>query len=351
LQDSEIDLCDIESYSYGLPEDLIAQRPAERRDGSRLMRVSRHSGSVSHWNFSDLPQLLRGGDLLVMNDTRVFKARLIGRKANGGTRAEVFCLSPADLPGVWRALVRPGKKLPPGTGVELRDGRLVVIGERAGDGLRFVRLPGDISPGELFEAYGSLPLPPYIKNEASDEERYQTVYSDRKKNGSAAAPTAGLHFTDQLLAELETKGVAHEFITLDVGLGTFRPVKVRDVREHLMHYELCRIGESQAESINMAMEEGRRIVAVGTTVVRTLESFADGAGRIGHGERRTDIFIRPGYAFKATDAMITNFHLPRSTLLMLVAAFAGYEKTMSAYREALESRYRFFSFGDAMLIE
>ncbi|MDR1885586.1 MAG: tRNA preQ1(34) S-adenosylmethionine ribosyltransferase-isomerase QueA [Synergistaceae bacterium] len=346
-----MDPYDVESYSYDLPEAQIAQAPAARRDGSRLMRVVRGSGEISHLQFSDLPDVLRPGDLLVMNDTRVYKARLVGKKIGGGAAAEVFCLGRTEDPGVWRALVRPGRHLPPGSGVELEDGSVVAIGERLGDGLRLVRLPSGVPAEYLFESIGRLPLPPYIKNSAADEERYQTVYSDREKNASAAAPTAGLHFTEAMLADLEARGIAHAFVTLDVGLGTFRPVKVRDVRDHTMHGETCRIAPAQAELINGAIADGRRIIAVGTTAVRTIESFASAPGRVEPGERTTEIFIYPGFDFKVTDAMITNFHLPRSTLLMLVAAFAGHETTLAAYRRAVEHGYRFFSFGDAMLIE
>jgi S-adenosylmethionine:tRNA ribosyltransferase-isomerase len=314
------------------------------------MMVNRESGAVSHWRFSDLPLALRAGDLLVMNDTRVFKARLVGRKTAGGAKAEILCLNETEYPGVWRALARPGGKLPPGAGVVLENGLVVRVGERLEDGLRLVRLPDEISPGDLFESAGRLPLPPYIKKSVLDEERYQTVYSDRGKKGSAAAPTAGLHFTERLLEELSAAGIDHAFITLDVGTGTFRPVKSRNVGDHKMHGEACAIGPEQSALINEAKSSGRRVIAVGTTVVRTLESFADESGRVRPGEMTTEIFIRPGFRFRVTDALVTNFHLPRSTLLMLVSAFAGYETTMAAYREAARAGYRFFSFGDAMLV-
>lgn len=352
-------LCHIDAYDYELPEELIAQNPAERRDASRLMRVRKGTFEREHKFFSDLPELLRPGDLLVMNDTRVFRARTFGKKIPGGASVEIFFLRPSSEYGVWETLVRPGKKLQPGSRVALEgsDGECTVeIGGRLADGGRLVHLPDGVEPEIFFEKCGRVPLPHYIKNTTSDDERYQTVYSDKSKNRSVAAPTAGLHFTDELLACLEEKGVERAFVTLDVGLGTFRPVKVDDVREHKMHTERCTIEPEQAEKINAARASGRRIVAVGTTAVRTLETFAnaDGSGNLGlvtPGTRDTDIFIRPGYRFKAVTALITNFHLPKSTLIMLVAAFAGYETTMAAYKDAVEKHYRFFSFGDSMLIE
>ncbi|MDR1481804.1 MAG: tRNA preQ1(34) S-adenosylmethionine ribosyltransferase-isomerase QueA [Synergistaceae bacterium] len=345
-----VDLNDAESYDYHLPEDLIAQDPCEQRDASRLMLADRESGILSHRKFSDLPCILKTGDLLVMNDTRVYKARLAGRKIPGGARVEILCLSGAEDPRVWMALVRPGRRLPPGTMVALENGLAVCVGERLDEGLRLIRLPDEISAGDLFESVGLLPLPPYITKSTADEERYQTVYSDPEKKRSAAAPTAGLHFTERLLDELSAAGIGHVFITLDVGIGTFRAVKSRNVSAHRMHGEACAIGPEQSARINEAKSEGRRVIAVGTTVVRALESFADGSGRVRPGEMTTEIFIRPGFGFKVTDALITNFHLPRSTLLMLVSAFAGYEAAMAAYREAVGARYRFFSFGDAMII-
>lgn len=348
-------LCDLEAYAYDLPEELIAQNPADRRDGSRLLRLSRPDGAVAHRIFSELPDLLRPDDLLVLNDTRVFRARLVGRKLSGqgdcGAAAEIFCLNPTDDARVWRALVRPGRKLQPGVRVRLLSGDVVEIGERAEDGMRFVRLPDGVLADAFFERSGTLPLPPYIRHTTSEPERYQTVYADAGKKRSVAAPTAGLHFTDALFGALCAKGIERALVSLDVGVGTFRPVKTRDVRAHTMHAERCAIERGQAERINAARAQGRRIVAVGTTVVRTLESFAREDGTLDWGECETDIFIRPGYAFKSVDALITNFHLPRSTLLMLVSAFAGYEQTMAAYRAAVAARYRFFSFGDAMLVE
>lgn len=344
----------LDAYDYSLPEALIAQNPAERRDASRLMCLERASGTFAHRHFSDLPDILRPGDLLVMNDTRVFRARLLGKKLPGGAAVEIFCLEPAAGARAWRALVRPGRKLQPGARVALCDGSVVTIGARVDDGMRLVDLPEDVPPGDVdafFERCGELPLPPYIRERAADGERYQTVYSDKTKRRSVAAPTAGLHFTQDLLEKLARQGVERAFVTLDVGIGTFRPVKTTDVREHTMHAERCRIERAQADRINAARVAGRRVIAVGTTAVRTLESFADASGAVEAGERQTDIFIRPGYRFKAVDALITNFHLPQSTLIMLVSAFAGYDLTMRAYREAVARAYRFFSFGDAMLIE
>lgn len=347
---SDNDLCKADDFSYELPEGLIAQNPAEKRDDSRLLLLPRFGGELSHARFSALPSFLRPGDLLVLNDTRVFKARLPGRKIPGGAAVELLCLEPAGEGGAWRALVRPGRRVQPGANVRLDDGTIVEIGGRAEDGLRIVRFPAGASASALFDRCGELPLPPYITKSTADAERYQTVYGKRENERSVAAPTAGLHFTPELLAELAARGVGHGFISLDVGLGTFRPVRVRDVRDHHMHSERCRVGGETASRIAETRRAGGRIVAVGTTVVRTLESFADENGVIEPGERETDIFIRPGYRFKIVDGLVTNFHLPRSTLLMLVCAFAGHGRTMRAYAEAVREEYRFFSFGDAMLI-
>jgi S-adenosylmethionine:tRNA ribosyltransferase-isomerase len=345
-----LNLYDLDSYDYPIPPELIAQNPSEERDASRLLRLGKAAGEIEHRRFSDLPRILRGGDMIVMNDTRVFKARVPGKKIPGGAAAEIFFLSPSGAPGIWRALVRPGRKLPQGAKIEA-GGMTITIGERRGDGSREIILPDGAAAEELFERCGQVPLPPYIKHSDAPEERYQTVYADPAKNRSVAAPTAGLHFTPALLGELRAKGIATEFLTLDVGVGTFRPVKTSDIRDHEMHSERCEISERCARRINEAKSGGRRIIAVGTTSVRTLESFADESGRLSHGATDAGIFIKPGYRFKIPDAIITNFHLPKSTLLMLVAAFAGYDAAMKAYAEAVSKRYRFFSFGDAMLIE
>jgi S-adenosylmethionine:tRNA ribosyltransferase-isomerase len=343
-------LYDIESYAPEIPEELIAQNPSQKRDGCRLMRLDRATGKIERRRFAELPSILRAGDLLVFNDTRVFKARARGKKIPGGASVELFFLRREDG-NVWRALVRPGRKLPPGAEVETGGGTVARITARHTGGERSVALPEDVNAEEFFRANGEVPLPPYIKNSSAPEEMYQTVYADAEKSRSVAAPTAGLHFTRELMGELAAAGVETEFITLDVGIGTFRPVKSADIRNHDMHSERCEIGASCAERVNAAKSEGRRVIAVGTTAVRTLESFADTSGFVAPGARDTDIFITPGYRFKTVDAMITNFHLPKSTLLMLVSAFAGRERIMTAYAEAVRERYRFFSFGDAMLIE
>ncbi len=351
MPDSDFrELYRVDDFDYELPEELIAQSPAEKRDESRLMVLPRFGGGPSRVRFSDLPSFLRAGDLLVLNDTRVFKARLFGKKVPAGAAVEIFFLEPAPEGNAWKVLVRPGRKLQPGAAVELPDGSIVSIGERIEDGLRLIHLAEGEDASALLERCGELPLPPYIKGRPADPERYQTIYAKRENERSVAAPTAGLHFTPELLAALESKGVGYAFVTLDVGLGTFRPVKVEDVRDHHMHSERCRVGDGTAQRIAETRRAGGRIVAVGTTVVRTLESFADESGAIEPGERETDIFIRPGYRFKVVSGLVTNFHLPRSTLLMLVSAFAGHERIMGAYAEAVRERYRFFSFGDAMLI-
>ncbi|MDR3166271.1 MAG: tRNA preQ1(34) S-adenosylmethionine ribosyltransferase-isomerase QueA [Synergistaceae bacterium] len=344
-------LDDIASYDYVIPSHLIAQNPSPQRDSSRLMRLFKSSGAAEHRMFSELPDILSPGDLLVMNDTRVFKARVRGKKIPGGASAEIFFLSPADSQNEWRALVRPGRKLPPGTSVLLADGTVLEITGLSAGGSRIVKCPDGLSLRDIFERFGSIPLPPYIKHTDAPDARYQTIYSNAGHNRSVAAPTAGLHFTPELLARLRERGIEMAFLTLDVGIGTFRPVKTADIREHKMHSERCEMDEACADAVNAAKSEGRRTIAVGTTAVRTLESFADSSGLVSAGTRDTDIFIRPGYHFKVPDALITNFHLPKSTLLMLSAAFAGYQNTMNAYAEAIALQYRFFSFGDAMLIE
>jgi S-adenosylmethionine:tRNA ribosyltransferase-isomerase len=315
------------------------------------MRVFRSGGQPEHWYFPSLTSLLHAGDLLVLNDTRVFRARVLGKKIPGGAGVEIFFLSPGEDANTWVVLARPGRKLTPGSVVETESGEIIHIEKRLSDGRRLAIVPENISPYAFFERCGQVPLPPYIKNADIPEERYQTVYADQAKKHSVAAPTAGLHFTWELLEKIKKLGIDIEFLTLDVGIGTFRPVKVDNIEDHAMHSERCEISEQCADSVNLAKSQGRRIVAVGTTVVRVLESFTDKNGMVSPGSKETDLFIKPGYSFKIPDAIITNFHLPQSTLLVLVAAFAGYENTMNAYAEAIRSRYRFFSFGDAMFIE
>ena len=348
------DLTKTSAYDYFLPPELIAQNPAEPRDSSRLLVLDRKSGGTQHRIFKDITEYLHEGDLLVMNDTRVLPARVEGHKVSDGgcgAKAEILFLNPGKEHNEWTALVRPGRKLPEGTKVALSDDVVVTVGSRLEDGLRSVHFAEGADPLAILHKFGHVPLPPYIKKTEAGSERYQTVYAKREKENSAAAPTAGLHFTPQLLKHLEDNGVSHKFITLQVGLGTFRPVKAENIAEHIMHTEFCELTQETADAINETKKRGGRVVAVGTTVVRTLESFAQQFGEIREGTLSTKLFITPGYSFKVIDALITNFHLPMSTLLMLVSAFAGYSSIMNAYREAVEKRYRFFSFGDAMFIE
>lgn len=334
-------------FYYDLPEELIAQTPLADRSSSRLMLLDKASGDIEHSVFSRLPEYLRAGDCLVMNDSRVLPARLIGHRATGGA-VEVLLLT--DLgDGVWECLTRPGRKTPVGTRLFFGDGELQgEVVEAVSDGNKRIRFEYSGIFLEVLEKLGRVPLPPYIKAELQDPERYQTVYA--KNPGSAAAPTAGLHFTPQLLRKLEDKGVELCYVTLHVGLGTFRPVKEEEIEGHEMHSEFCRISPETAEKINAAKREGRRIVSVGTTSCRTLEAVADEAGFVRPFADWVNIFIYPGYRFKCVDALITNFHLPESTLIMLVSALAGREHVLAAYREAVEQRYRFFSFGDAMFL-
>ena len=332
-------------FDYVLSERLIAQRPLERRDECRLLVLGRRSGEVAHHRFDDLPTLLRPGDLLVVNDSRVLPARLSGRKPTGG-RVELL-LTRRLGPDAWIALTHPG----------LRLGQVVRIGEVLQadvtavepDGQRLLRFDrSGVELDEVIHQVGQLPVPPYVKLELARPDDYQTVYACEE--GSVAAPTAGLHFTEGLLAALAERDVEVARLTLHVGIGTFRPVKVDEVSAHAMHGEWFRVTPAAAEQLNRAKAAGRRVVAVGTTVVRTLESLADEAGQVAAGEGETRLFIVPGYRFRCVDALITNFHLPRSTLLMLVAAFAGRERVLAAYAEAIVAGYRFYSFGDAMLI-
>ena len=335
-------------FYYDLPEELIAQTPLERRDASRLMTLDRKTGEVTHRHFYDLLELLQPGDCLVMNNSRVLPARLLGHRVSTGGAVEVLLLKDQGN-GIWECLTKPGRKTHTGTELSFGDGDLTatVVGERD-DGNKLVQFHYEGIFLEVLERLGKMPLPPYIKEELQDGERYQTVYS--KINGSAAAPTAGLHFTQELLDKLAAKGVKEAYITLHVGLGTFRPVKAAEITEHHMHSEFCMISRETADIINETKRAGGRIVCVGTTSCRTLESLADENGYFHEASAWTDIFIYPGYKFKAMDALITNFHLPESTLVMLVSAFADREKILNAYNIAVQERYRFFSFGDAMFI-
>ena len=334
-------------FYFDLPEELIAQTPLEKRDASRLLCLDKVTGEIQHRVFSELPELLREGDCLVMNDSRVLPARLLGARESGGA-VEVLLLR--DLGGGrWECLTRPGRKTKPGTRLVFGDGELEAeVIEVAEGGNRIVEFKYDGIFLEVLERLGKMPLPPYIKTELEDGERYQTVYS--KELGSAAAPTAGLHFTKELLAKIAEKGVRECFVTLHVGLGTFRPVKAEDIEEHEMHSEFCIMPEDTAETVNRTKAEGGRIICVGTTSCRTVESFANEDGTMDAKSGWTNIFIYPGYRFKCMDALVTNFHLPESTLIMLVSAFAGREHVLAAYKQAVEMRYRFFSFGDAMFL-
>ena len=334
-------------FYFDLPEELIAQTPLERRDASRLLCLDRWSGAREHRIFSELPELLHPGDCLVMNDSRVLPARLMGMRQTGGV-VEVLLLR--DLGGGrWECLTRPGRKTRPGTRLIFGNGELEAeVLEVAEGGNRIVEFKYEGIFLEVLERLGKMPLPPYIKVELEDGERYQTVYS--KEPGSAAAPTAGLHFTKELLARIADRGVRECFVTLHVGLGTFRPVKAEDIEEHEMHSEFCIMPEETARIITETKRSGGRVVCVGTTSCRTVESFANEDGTMDAKSGWTNIFIYPGYRFKCMDALVTNFHLPESTLIMLVSAFAGRENVLAAYNEAVREKYRFFSFGDAMFI-
>ncbi|HIW57598.1 MAG TPA: tRNA preQ1(34) S-adenosylmethionine ribosyltransferase-isomerase QueA [Firmicutes bacterium] len=335
-------------FYYELPQELIAQTPLKDRTASRLLVLDRKSGEIEHRRFRDITEYLRPGDCLVMNNTRVIPARLYGVKEDTGGKIEFLLLKRIDL-DTWEIILKPGKRGRKGARFVFGDGALrAEITDVKPDGNRIVRFEYEGVWEELLDKLGEMPLPPYIKEKLTDKERYQTVYS--KIEGSAAAPTAGLHFTEELLEKIKDMGVNTAYLTLHVGLGTFRPVSVENVEEHVMHSEYYEINEETAELINRTRENGGRIVAVGTTSVRTLETAADGAGRLKAESGNTDIFIYPGYKFKAVDALITNFHLPESTLLMLISAFAGKDKVFKAYEEAVKEKYRFFSFGDAMFI-
>ncbi len=336
-------------FNFELPPELIAQTPLERRDASRLMALDKQTGHVEHYHFYDLPRFLRAGDCLVLNDSRVLPARLIGHREPGGGAVEVVLLIDwGDK--VWECLVRPGRKVRPGQRLSFGNGELTAQVEKVLEGgNRLIRFEYQGIFLELLERLGKMPLPPYIKEELQDGERYQTVYS--REVGSAAAPTAGLHFTPELLDQIREMGVRVCFVTLHVGLGTFRPVKVEEITEHEMHSEFCTIPKETAETINLTREEGGRIFCVGTTSCRTLEAWAAEDGTLKESAGWTNIFIYPGYRFKVVDSLITNFHLPESTLIMLVSALAGRENILNAYQIAIQERYRFFSFGDAMIID
>jgi S-adenosylmethionine:tRNA ribosyltransferase-isomerase len=341
---------DVSMFDFELPEELIAQTPIPDRSASRLMVLHRETGRVEHKRFPDLLGYLHPGDVLVLNDTRVRPSRLIGTKEETGAKIELLLLKPLG-DDRWEALVKPAKRVKEGTVITFGDGRLTAVCEGESDvaGGRLFRLQYKADDVEvLFEELGQMPLPPYIREQLDDPERYQTVFS--RVVGSAAAPTAGLHFTPELLDRIEEKGVRIAYITLHVGLGTFRPVTAEKVEDHQMHAEYYEVNEETADIIRRAKAEGGRVVAVGTTTVRTLETVASRFGEIRVDSGWTDIFIYPGFQFRAVDAMVTNFHLPKSTLIMLVSAFASRDQVLAAYREAVRKRYRFFSFGDAMLI-
>ena len=336
----------VTDFDYELPQELIAQHPMEPRDHSRLLVVDKKTGEIEHKHFYDLVNYLKPGDVLVFNDTRVIPARLHGTK-DTGAHVEVFLLTRRDATD-WEVLVRPGKKLQVGAKINFSDELSCEVIEHTDFGGRVVRFKYDGIFEEILDRLGETPLPPYITAPLEDKERYQTVYSHEL--GSAAAPTAGLHFTKELMQRIKDKGVNISYVTLHVGLGTFRPVKVDDVTKHKMHSEHYEIPQETAKLINETKKNGGRVIAVGTTSCRTLESVATFYGEIKPCEGFTDIFIYPGYEFKVLDGLITNFHLPESTLIMLVSAFAGYDNVMNAYKTAVEEKYRFFSFGDAMFI-
>lgn len=340
---------EVKDFYFYLPEELIAQHPLEKRDESRLMIVDKKNGNIEHKIFKDIVDYLESGDCLVLNNTRVMPARLIGTKESSGGKIEFLLLKRIDK-DTWETLVKPGKRAQVNSRFIFGNGELkaevVGIGE---EGNRIVKFEYEGIFEEVLDKLGQMPLPPYIKEKLEDKERYQTVYS--KEVGSAAAPTAGLHFTNELLEKIKQKGVNIAFITLHVGLGTFRPVKSEKVEDHTMHSEYYVMTRETAEIINNAKENGKRVIAVGTTSNRTLETIADENGRVKEQSGWTDIFIYPGYKFKIVDALITNFHLPESTLIMLVSAFSSREIIINAYKEAVDMKYRFFSFGDAMLLK
>ena len=335
-------------FYFDLPEELIAQTPLERRDSSRLLHLDKVTGALEHRHFYDLLDYLREGDCMIFNDSRVLPARLIGARPTGGSVELVLLRDLGE--GRWECLSRPGRKTKPGTEILFGNGELKAKVEQVAEGgNRIVRFDYEGIFLEVLERLGKMPLPPYIKEELQDSERYQTVYS--REIGSAAAPTAGLHFTKELMDKIAAKGVKLCYVTLHVGLGTFRPVKAEEIEDHEMHSEFCVIPEETSRIVSETKKQGGRVIAVGTTSCRTLESFAREDGSLPAASGWTNIFIYPGYTFKCVDALITNFHLPESTLIMLVSALAGREHVLHAYEEAVKERYRFFSFGDAMFIE
>ncbi len=335
-------------FYFDLPQELIAQDPLEDRSASRLLVLNKDTGAVEHHRFQEITNYLRPGDCLVLNNTKVIPARLMGVKEDTGAAIEVLLLKRREN-DVWETLVKPGKKARPGTKIVFGEGSLhAEVLEVVEEGNRLIQFSYEGIFEEVLDRLGEMPLPPYITHKLQDKNRYQTVYA--KYEGSAAAPTAGLHFTEKLLAEIRAMGVETAFVTLHVGLGTFRPVKAENLSDHHMHSEHYEITDETANLINRTKENGGRVICVGTTSCRTIESAADGNGRVQAGCGDTEIFIYPGYQFKVLDCLITNFHLPESTLVMLVSALAGRENVLAAYREAVEERYRFFSFGDAMLI-
>ncbi len=338
----------VKDFYFDLPQELIAQDPLEDRSASRLLVLDKETGEVTHRHFRDIKEYLKPGDCLVINDTKVIPARLLGTKKDTGAKIEVLLLKRRE-DDIWETLVKPGKKARPGAELEFGEGLLkATVVEVADEGNRLIQFHYDGIFEEILDQLGQMPLPPYITHQLKDKNRYQTVYA--KHQGSAAAPTAGLHFTKELLAEIKELGVEIAHVTLHVGLGTFRPVKTENVLDHHMHSEFYMVEESEAQKVNKAKTSGGRIICVGTTSCRTIESAAGEDGLLKAGSGWTEIFIYPGYQFKLLDCLITNFHLPESTLVMLVSALAGRERVLSAYGEAVKERYRFFSFGDAMLV-
>ena len=337
-----------EEFDYDLPEQLIAQRPAQPRDSSRLLVIDRQTGEMEHRHFYDMPEYLQAGDVLVVNETKVIPARLYGKKRGMDTAFEFLLLKRLSSTN-WDVIMKPGKRLKPGQYVDFADNLCAKLVSKKEDGVCEVAFEYEGVFENLLDQYGNMPTPPYITEILEDKKQYQTVYA--KLDGSAAAPTAGLHFTPELLVKLEQMGVTVVKILLHVGLGTFRPMKEETVEKHIMHSEYYSIDQTAADEINRAKKEGRRVIAVGTTSVRAMESAVSEDGTIRAEDGDTEIFIYPGYRFKAVDAMITNFHLPKSTLLMLVSAFAGKEQMLQVYKDAVAKEYRFFSFGDAMLIK